>query len=92
MASLKFGKMDHVYISYIFVNYMQSFITHTNLDFTYCSTDRLEKIKKDWLRSECTDVLGGCTLEIWPAYTMALYTRAMYMICIFPCWRATYFV
>jgi hypothetical protein len=44
MASLKIGKIDRVYISYIFVNYMQSFISRAILDLTYCTTDRSEKI------------------------------------------------
>ena len=92
MASLKIGKIDHVYTGYTFPDHVQNFISHVIFDLTYCSTDRLEKIKKDWLRSELTGMLGGCTLEIWPAYTEPLYTRAMCMICMFPRWRVTYLV
>jgi hypothetical protein len=83
-VSLKFGKIDRVYTGYTFLDHVQNFIFHAILDLTYCSTDRSEKIKKDWLRSECTGMWGGCTLEIWLMYTEPLYTRAMYMICIFP--------
>jgi hypothetical protein len=92
MASLKIGKIDHVYTGYTFPDHVQNFISHVIFDLTYCSTDRLEKIKKDWLRSEHTGMLEGCTFETWPAYTMALYTRAMYIIFMFIRWRVTHFV